>query len=130
MLQVNPLHRPDTIQLMSFKSFQRLNNELFPHLPLFSETATESGGLESQSRLLKTIYVPKNIMNVSDRLPKSTYEDIALVNRHSSMRKHNHLYSKSTIIKVDRNPEDEVKLPLLNEAVSKNLVIVNEDSSP
>jgi hypothetical protein len=111
MLQVNPLHRPDTVQLMSFKSFQRLNNELFPHLPLFSETAIESGGLESQSRLLKTIYVPQNIMNVSDRLPKSTYEDIALVNRHSSMRKHNYLYSKSTKINVDRNPEDEVKLP-------------------
>ena len=31
---------------------------------------------DMQNQLLKTIYVPKNIMLVSDRLPKSNYADI------------------------------------------------------
>lgn len=68
LLQVNPLNRPDSKTLMNFQSFTRMNKDLFPDL-----YQTGDSLFEDQSKLLKTIYVPKNIMNVSDRLPQANY---------------------------------------------------------
>jgi hypothetical protein len=66
---------------MSMSLFQKYDNELFPD-PLIS------GFLEQNGKLLKTIYVPKNIMNVTDRLPQAAYDEntaskISLLSTHS-----------------------------------------------
>lgn len=84
MLQVNPNSRPDCKTLMSYPSFQKMNKDLFPDL-----YETGDSLFEDRNKLLKTIYVPKNIMNVSDRLPLPTYENSR------ANRKKPHLYSKS-----------------------------------
>jgi len=50
---------------------------------------------DQQNQLLKTIYVPKNIMLVSDRLPKSNYVDISKAKK---TRLQNNIQFKSLIL--------------------------------
>lgn len=68
MIQVNAKKRPNCEQLMDHPIFRKRSNKYFPE---FEEEVDQT----NQSLLLKTIRIPKNIMHLSNRLPKKNYEN-------------------------------------------------------
>lgn len=64
MLRVNPSKRPSWAQILNTIIISSRLNTLFP-----SEIN------EAKNILLQTIYVPKKLTHLTERLPKSTYED-------------------------------------------------------
>lgn len=64
MLRVNPSKRPTCTQILNTIIISSRLNTLFPN---------EIN--EGENILLQTIYVPKKLSHLTERLPKSTYED-------------------------------------------------------
>jgi NIMA (never in mitosis gene a)-related kinase 1/4/5 len=64
MLRVNPSKRPTCAQILNTNIISSRLNTLFPN-EIF----------EMEDKLLQTIYVPKKLNHLTDRLPKPAYED-------------------------------------------------------
>lgn len=71
MIQVNPKRRPTCQQLIDHQVFQKRSQKYFPD---YNEDIESQDN--AQSILLKTIRLPKNIMNLSSRLPKKNYHNM------------------------------------------------------
>lgn len=95
LLQVNPAKRPSCDQILSSKLIQTYFSNQLETLNDYCHDGT----------LLKTIYVPKNLNQLSDLLPKSKYEE---VNKAVSLPKQSFERSKSTQ-KVERRSFNSTK---------------------
>ena len=82
MIQVNPKKRPNTDQLMEHPIFKKRQQKYFP------EFDDEDFDHNSQSFLLKTIRMPKNIMHLSSRLPQKNYDSSLDGGYNSEERRH------------------------------------------
>lgn len=67
LLVVNPQQRPSCDQILDMQSIKRIGEKLFG-----TEFYSYSDGL--QKELLSTIRVPKNLLYLTDRLPKPHYD--------------------------------------------------------
>ena len=65
MIQVAPQMRPSCDQILKMQIVKKKMAELFPDTDFEQE--------ESQFNLLQTIRVPKNLLYLTDRLPKPNY---------------------------------------------------------
>jgi serine/threonine protein kinase len=70
MIQVNPRKRPNCEQMIDHPIFRKRSAKYFPEF----EEEDYDGNNNSQSFLLKTIRMPKNIMHLSSRLPQKNYD--------------------------------------------------------
>ena len=70
LLQVNPKLRPSCEQILNHPIIQK-RIEYFKSLSTDKDTLNNSGNNKS---LLKTIHMPKNLLFLSDKLPKPNYE--------------------------------------------------------
>jgi len=64
LIQVNPSMRPSCEGILEMQIVRKRIEKLFPNDEFY----------ESQSSLLNTIRVPKNLLYLTDRLPKPSYE--------------------------------------------------------
>lgn len=71
MIQVNPRKRPTCQQLIEHPIFMKRSQKYFPDM--YDEDDINEN---FQSILLKTIRIPKNIMHLSNRLPKKNYQNM------------------------------------------------------
>lgn len=69
MIQVSSKKRPSCQQLIEHPIFLKRSQKYFPDMYEEDEEFNEN----FQSILLKTIRIPKNIMHLSNRLPKKNY---------------------------------------------------------
>ena len=65
LIQVNPQLRPGCDKILDMPIVRKRIDRLFP----------EDSFYDSQSQLLSTIRVPKNLLYLTDRLPKPMYKD-------------------------------------------------------
>jgi NIMA (never in mitosis gene a)-related kinase len=65
LIQVSPQLRPSCDKILDMPIIKKRMDKLFPNTDEF---------YDSHSSLLNTIRVPKNLLYLTDRLPKPTYE--------------------------------------------------------
>jgi len=82
---------------------------------LFKEDAFEVESQWTQADLLSTIRVPKNLLYLTDKLPKPTYDS----NTRRSMNKLSP-NAKSTSRKANNTIQDESSMPMITKSTSQS----------
>jgi len=100
MIQVDPKQRPDCRQILSLPVVKSKCDRLFP------ESFLEEPG--PPMNLLSTIRVPKNLLYLTDRLPKPMYdkEEKGRREREEELRRHTHTDGRTSQMLPDLNKEE------------------------
>lgn len=73
LVQVQPALRPTCDEILELPAVKKMGERLFPDF--YEEEAPH------HNQLLSTIRVPKNLLYLTDRLPKPSYEDSRVFNK-------------------------------------------------
>jgi NIMA (never in mitosis gene a)-related kinase len=69
LLVIHPQQRPSCNQILDQPSVKKMGEKLF------GDDYYQHSHSDAQSEMLKTIRIPKNLLYLTDRLPKPSYED-------------------------------------------------------
>ena len=116
LLQVNPKLRPSCEQILNHPIIQK-RIEYFKSLSSEKENQNNSGNNKS---LLKTIHMPKNLLFLSDKLPKPNYDkiknnnEVPEINQKSYRSYQNEQKELETIPKINQISPNNHNNPVLN----------------